>query len=438
MKRTLCVIDDKIPVSQYPEYFKDTNVISESVLSFLLKADNTVWDDDVVKKLFDSLLKESDDWNICAFTSPHFYNNYVSDTIYSPDVIIYDWDYNSIPDDSETCLLDILKKSFTLIFIFTGSDKIDEIKTIIKKKAFKPFCDRLILIDKNGKNSVNKVFTQFRKQKESNFSLQYGHDFLYRSNCIINRILSEISQLRIEDYIASIGDGTLRDGKYIASDYNFVDAFLPRYKNALYENTEKEFLIKKTKEAPIKQVRRIWSYRLYNCSKKEDELVSMGDIIKKGNRYFIVLASDCHMHRFWKKNGGHLPTVPIVKVKSKLAKDQYKLMVKGDLNETSVSNCNYPLTILPAVPINSTQMCDFLVLPKGVKSIMIKKPSNVSADCSLKYSHIPEFEKIASIQDPFKSPLLQFIMDNITGYGCPDFAESLKADLKTIVSKAKS
>ena len=36
MKHTVCFIDDKIPVSQFDKYFKDTDIINESVLEAVL------------------------------------------------------------------------------------------------------------------------------------------------------------------------------------------------------------------------------------------------------------------------------------------------------------------------------------------------------------------------------------------------------------------
>ena len=75
MKHSICFIDDKIPVSQY-EYFNDTDIINGSVLSFLLKNEETDWSDTVVKEMCRRLLCEPDKWSISAFTSPQFYNNY--------------------------------------------------------------------------------------------------------------------------------------------------------------------------------------------------------------------------------------------------------------------------------------------------------------------------------------------------------------------------
>lgn len=57
MKHTICFIDDKIPVSQYNTYFNDTGIINESVLGFLLKNKDTVWEDLVVKKCVRNCLK---------------------------------------------------------------------------------------------------------------------------------------------------------------------------------------------------------------------------------------------------------------------------------------------------------------------------------------------------------------------------------------------
>lgn len=96
MKHTVCFIDDKIPVSQFDKYFKDTDIINESVLAFLLKNETTNWEDATVKKMCEKLLDEADKWSISAFTSPNFYDNYIKETVYAPEIIIFDWDYNEV------------------------------------------------------------------------------------------------------------------------------------------------------------------------------------------------------------------------------------------------------------------------------------------------------------------------------------------------------
>ena len=122
MKHTVCFIDDKIPVSQYNEFFSDTDIVNESVINFLLKNEGTQWDDPIVKVMCDKLISEKDKWSVSAFLNPSFYDNYVEDNVYAPEIVIYDWDYNwGIGSESEEHLLKILEKSYTLIFIFSGS-----------------------------------------------------------------------------------------------------------------------------------------------------------------------------------------------------------------------------------------------------------------------------------------------------------------------------
>ena len=76
MKHTVCFIDDKIPVAQYNEYFDDTDIISSSVIKYLLKQEATNWEDVVVKNMCEKLINEPKNWSVSAFTSPAFYDNY--------------------------------------------------------------------------------------------------------------------------------------------------------------------------------------------------------------------------------------------------------------------------------------------------------------------------------------------------------------------------
>lgn len=229
MKHSICFIDDKIPVSQY-EYFNDTDIINGSVLSFLLKNEETDWSDTVVKEMCRRLLCEPDKWSISAFTSPQFYNNYTKSTVYAPEVIIYDWDYNTgaASDESEQCLLDILKTSYTMIFIFSEQDNIGEIEDVVKKNEFVKFKDRLCVIDKSTPGSIDLIFNGIQEKEQNNFTFRYGHKIIYNSNQAINKILSDISQLSIEKFSASIGE--LSGGNYIVTNDDFIDVIIPRYR----------------------------------------------------------------------------------------------------------------------------------------------------------------------------------------------------------------
>ena len=135
------------------------------------------------------------------------------------------------------------------------------------------------------------------------------------------------------------------------------------------------------------------------------------------------------MKQFGKKNGGYLTVIPLKEIRGKKSQEIAKIMDAKNIDFSSLTSSSIALTILPAVPISENRNTDFLVVPKSITSIYFpiiteekRKP--------LTYEKIENYIKIASLLDPFKSPLLQFILDNITGYGCPDFPQKLKDDIK--------
>lgn len=435
MKHSVCFIDDKIPVNQF---FDDTDVVTGMVIDFLLKNPDTKWYDIVVKKLCEKLRSESDKWAFSAFTSPAFYENFIKDNVYSPEIVIYDWDYNfgAGSDGSEEYLLSILEKSSTMIFVFSEDDNVEAINQIVQKDKFTVYGDRLSVINKGEKESVEKIFSQIEKKEANNFSFRYGHDIVFNSNAIINKILSDISKLSIEEYVSSIG--SFDGNKYISTNKDFVDAIMPRYKNLLRNLFPmQEFSIKKTSEPKLEDVRRVWSYRLYD--KTQEDYVNMGDLIKDSeNHFYVVASSDCHMLEFWKKNFGYIALVPIYQVNSEEVKESINYLgKKNTVNITSLTNNKQSsLTILPCVPMNGDELADFVLIPKSLISIKVNKPEGQIS--SLKYKDFVGFEKVTSISDPFKSPLIQFVFDNISGYGCPDFPDVLKADINKTIKQIQS
>lgn len=435
MKHSVCFIDDKIPVNQF---FNDTSIVTDIVIDFLLKRTDTKWDDPVVKKLCEKLCSEADKWTFSAFTSPAFYENYIEDNVYSPEIIIYDWDYNfgAGSDSSEEYLLNILEKSSTMIFVYSEDPNIEEINQIVQKDKFLDYGDRLSVINKGEAGSVEKIFEQIEKKETYNFSFRYGHDIVYNSNAIINKILSDISKLSIEEFVSSIG--SFDGNKYISTNMDFVDAIMPRYKNLLRNLFPmQEFSIKKTAEPKLENVRRVWSYRLYD--KTQENSVNMGDLIKDSeNHFYVVASSDCHMSDFWKKNFGYIALVPIFQVDSEEVKKSVEYLGKNNsVNISSLTNNKQTsLTVLPCVPIAGDELADFVLIPKSLISIKINRPG--SQITALRYEDFDGYEKVTSISDPFKSPLIQFIFDNISGYGCPDFPDILKANINKTIKQIQS
>lgn len=432
MKHTICFIDDKIPVSQYADYFVDTDIINESVIQFLLKQKDADWQDVVIKHLCETLISDRANWAISAFVNPNFYINYISETVYAPDVIIYDWDYPGIQDAPENILFHILNNTPALIFVFSEAENIENIKAILGTDKFAIFADRLFVVNKNDRDSVESILEQIRNKEQANFSFAYGGQIIRKSNQIINKILADISQLSTESFIAAIGKE--ENNKYISSTNDFVDVIIPRYKNALYSvpgNDGDIITIDKSRDIDIREIKKIWSYKMYEIN--TSNIVSMGDIVESNENYYLVISSDCHMQDFWKKNGGNIALVPMERLIVGQKNEQVKYLAE-DRMVTSLTNYKKAMTILPAVPIHN-DMVDFVVLPKSIKTINLARPNeNVKI---LTYADFTGFSKITSISEPFKSPLFYFILNNISDMGCPDFPDKLKTNLTALVKSVR-
>ena len=442
MKTTICYIDDKIPVNQFPEYFEESGLIEQSILSFLLKNDKTDWSEDInVKGVIELLMKGNEYWTINAFTTPSFFINYRENESYiNPDIILYDWDYNypAGSNSSKDYLLQILKTSYSIITIYSGADNYYEIIEVLKDDDLNLYKDRLDVIEKSTEDSISKVIEKTKIRFNSNFSYQYGKKLLHESNRTLNEILSEISSLSIEQFIASFG--CLKYNKYRLDSDELASIIFEKYKQKLIEGVGSiELPINKTQEITDDVVKKIWSYRLYYTSSNKN--VKQGDIVKDADNYlFFVFSSDCHIDKFWNKNYGYLSLIPLYQMeKGGVSKDLFGVLKKA--NSFSISSLVNPrsiddVTILPAIP-HDGKYSNYLLFPKGIFTVKIEAPvidkvelKEVKRNYSLEYSYLPEYDRIVSISETFKHPLIQFIQNNITGYGCPDFPDKLQDYLK--------
>ena len=433
MKHTICFIDDAIPVSQYGDYFNDTDIINESVIQFLIKQETAQWRDPIIHQLCNTLIKDKANWSISAFVNPTFYINYTLETVYAPDVVIYDWDYPGLQDATENTLLHILNSTPALIFVFSESENIEYIKSVLSAEKFIPFMNRLEVVDKNAKDSVDYILSQIQAKESANFAFAYGGQIIRKSNQIINKILSDISQLSTESFIAAIGKE--ENNRYISTTNDFINVIIPRYKNALNSvpgNDGDTIAIEKSRDIDIDEIKKIWSYKMYE--KNDSNKVALGDIIRSGEDYYLVISSDCHMRYFWTKNGGYMAVIPLEKLINGEKNEQIKYIAEKNPSISSLTSCSKAMTILPAVPVNE-QLMDFIVLPKKISTIKVEKRENSPQE--LTYDYMDGFEKIASISDPFKSPLFHFILNRISDLGCPDFPEVLQNHLSELIKQAR-
>jgi len=437
MSHTICFIDDKIPVSQVSEYFDETGLITGSMISFLLSSKDVDWQDAAIKQLCSKLTDQKGEWSVSAFTAPQFYENYVSENVYAPEIIIYDWDYNGVPgsEDSEQSLLQILHSSYTMVFIFSEEENIDEIQRIIQDSSFHVFQDRLSVVAKGDDNSVDSIFQQFSDKEKEIFSFNYGHKLVLRSHKAINAILSDIAQLSIESFIASFSSGVADKGIYKADNSSFVDTIIPRFRFELLRNGPEILEFKQTKDPDLTQMRKVWSYRLYDTS--NTSFVSMGDIVKNttSGDYYLVISSDCHLNDFWHKNGGSIALVPMFPFESENAK-KYIKCIKNEFNPTSIVNSINHITVFPSVPTSDDVDTDLVMLPKCIRSEVIPRHEDYQRK-ELTYAVFDGYSRVCSLLDPFKSPMVGFVIDNISGYGCPDFPKLLKEDISNKYKEAR-
>lgn len=442
-KTIICYIDDKIPVAQFPKYFNDRGLIDRSVLNFLLKCEKTDWESDpYVKGVVEHLVNQDETVNIYGFTTPTFFIKYRDEVNYiSPDIILYDWDYDYVPgsDSSQNCLLEILKTTYAFITVYTGADKYDEIDLTIEGDDFHPYRSRIEIVEKSTPNSVDKVIQISKERFKSNFSFQYGKDLLNNSNKVLNEILSEISGLSIEQFIASFGQ--LKYNKYRIDSDELASIVFEKYKQRLIDGVDPiEIPINKTEGANIDIIKKSWAYRLYY--KNKNKYVKQGDIVKDSeDNLFLVFSSDCHVDKFWNKNYGFISLIPMYKIeKGGKCKELFADLSKADsfsisslVNPNSITN----ITILPAIPFKDVYD-NYLLFPKGILTEEIELPSiegkdekEIKRNYPLEYSFWNNYERVVSISETFKYPLILFLQDQITGYGCPDFPESLKKHLKS-------
>lgn len=441
MKRTICYIDDKIPVSQFPEYFNERSLIDKAVLNFLLKCKDTDWSEDInVKDVIDVLIKKEKDVNIKAFTAPIFFINYRNNVDYiNPDIILYDWDYNYPPGSnlSQKFLLDILETTYAVIVVYTGADNYDEIDSIIKNEPFISYKDRLEILEKSEIDSTNKVISVSNKKFKSNFSFEYGKTLLHNSNRILNEILAEISSLSVEQFVASFG--VKNNNKYRLASEEFASIVFDKYKQRLIYNIDSvELTINKTQDIDENIVKNNWAYRLYY--KDKNEFVKQGDIVKdEDNNLFVVFSSDCHIDKFWNKNYGYVSLIPLFKIekegKCKKLLDNLKKTDSFSITSLVNSRSIDDITILPAIPYNE-ENSNYVLFPKGIFTVFVEVPDitgiekkEIKRNYPLKYEYWNRYEKVVSISETFKYPLIMFIQNHITGYGCPDFPHLLQKHL---------
>jgi len=147
-------IDEKLPLCNY--------AIKKAL-------ESSVWSDTELKSLIEELSKETD-FSLKGYSNPEFFNN---DIDYTPDIVIFDWDYGSQAKQSEEYAKSILENTFCIVYIYTGCDKKEDIKRIIDGRDFIIFNNRIDYFEKEN-SSAEKIKDKVNKLTKTNFSFKFG------------------------------------------------------------------------------------------------------------------------------------------------------------------------------------------------------------------------------------------------------------------------
>lgn len=443
-KYSICILDDKIPAERLSEYMDDTSLLNSNNFKHLLTIEKSNWGDISLYNLVNTLKKQKK-YDLFGFTQHSFFFDYIDDNIFSPDIIIFDWNMgeNVKEKDSKRNLLKLLKSKYCLVAIFTEADKQDEVTQIIKSNGFSDYKERLFLIKKDDENSVEKLKTEI-EDKLKLFSFKLNKTLKRNTLQSIDNILINIGKLSFNQFVSLFGEDSDNNKKVLAAT-DFIDVFLEKLKYELTTIGIEEDLLKVDNEdtEDINIVRKLWHFRLYH--KSQDNIIRKGDILKKENKYFLVLSSDCHLDEFWNKSLGSLAILKLHKVL--LGNESFKKRLnyrKNDnLDKYELSSLVNPpsslnfLSVLPSLDFDENEYIDFAVNPRELSSIQIDLLIEGNAKRKLTIDDMTGYEKYLSLSEPFLSGLYLFITQNFSGYGLPDFSIKLQESIKDNFKKLK-
>lgn len=437
MKHSICLIDDKIPLTddKVKPFIKNPNrKINSSEIDFVL---DTVppeeWGEKELNTLLWELRKEQD-YKLSVFLNPEFFfnhNEYEED--YRPQIIILDWDFG-LPDSTAKYLTDLLEFSFSLIFIYTGKDNKHSIEALINTTEFNKYKSRVFVFHKDENGSVEELKKQIDESEKNNFSFSFGQKLRESTLLATDKILIDLGKITVNQlgHYLKIMEGRTRD---------FIDFLTERFRATISsgEYTGLENLQLEEGNSDDDVARAIWRYRLYNKPPESDNRVLRGDIITLNGTYCLVISADCDLSRFWHKSYGFMNVIPLHPLKK--SNDQLKNRFLLTRKKANVNFKHSSLTttpnglatgsfILPFMEINGENF-SFYGFPKEIKSISIVTPEDLDttdkkSSAHLKYLHLPNGAKrVANLSEPFLTPLIEHIFSSLAGYGVPDYPESI-------------
>ncbi len=438
-KYCVCILDDKLPAHHFQNEMDETKLLNENNIRFLLN-DESKWEDTNLLELTKKIISENT-YSVFGFKTPSFYLNYLAENIFTPDIIIFDWDVGTTDDDQENNLLEILQNTYCLVAVYTDNIK-ENIDTILKTKKFEDYYNsRLFSLVKSDNDSYELLQKEINDRLERNFSFKYCNELKQKTLDSLNNVLSNLGRLSFEQFISQFGEKVGNNKREISS-LDLAEIISEKARSKLISIGFSDLpSVNWDDKIDNELLKKIWAFRLYH--QPEDDIVRKGDIISfKGNgQLFLVISSDCHLNKFWQKNLGFLSVIPLYKSSDDKIINRLKNYTKsGTRNNFSISSIINPkqienITFLPGLFQNNGEMEDYILSPKEVTSFEVKKPQKVDTKSPLKYSQLEQFDGVGRkrISEPFLTPLIQFSLKNITDLGVADFSPSLQRHLAGLI-----
>lgn len=443
IKYSVCLLDDKIPAKEFQDEMEDTKLLNRNNFGCMLGKEEA-WEEETLFRLSKDLYEKEDEYEISGFTHHALFFNHIDENIFSPDIVIFDWDVGdmgSSETDPKENLLKLLRSKYCLVAIYTGADNTDVVEDFLEEEILKDYRERLFMIKKDNDNSVEALKNEIDSRLEL-FSFKLGKSLKALMLQSIDNILINMGKLSFEQFASLFGTRN-ENGNMGLSNTEFADIFLEKLKYEFNSSDLEDTQI----EAPNRNIddenlmRKIWHFRLYH--KSNDEVIRKGDIIRKvdGDELFLVLSSDCHLNYFWKKNLGYLALVPLHLIAETSENFRRRINYCKASNITSYNlqslvSPSLVVTVLPGLICNNeNQYLDYALNPRELTSREVElgvddRGKEKTPSRKLTVEDIPGYKKEIAISEPFMSALFQYIIQNFSGFGLPDFSEGLRESVK--------
>jgi len=474
----ICMIDDSFPTVDI-DWINPAEALCPSCLRYLLL--NANWTEEELKDLTDELISKPHDWHAKAFTNPELFFNNQDQTGYTPELIVYDWDYNVATELSSTHLNKIAASCHALIAVYSRSDHDGDIDDALQTEELKLYKSRIFKLHKEAPGSVQTLLTQFADHVQNNFSGQFSCDFRKSTRLATEQVLVSLGLYHIDDVFASfssekvvqemivdtatekLGEQLVRQPKlldYIKVEISPFKRCIDSLAGIARSKMQKLNVFANIPSTPATSslpessdaILRLWQFRLYY--NPSDNLVRRGDIVEMSGNYYLVVSQSCDLTRFWLKTYGNILLVPLLRCVSDKQKirDKVEIIKKLPKMSSSADHLLSSLTgempgwydgvfSLPCVPVPEDNSDILIGYPKEITSYKIPVPEhfehlsddqkrNELSCARLKYEYWINANRICTLSEPFAGALIQKCISTLQGFGVPDYPSALQGNLK--------